>query len=167
LLLFSRCLSYGRGPVLPLLPWYTETGTFCIFPRLDWVPMLAATPQELPMRHLLQYASCLIAIACAAPLAHAAPAKELAVQIGYLSYRPDPGPLLSNVIPEPADAGQRGAELAIADSNTTGRFLKHSYQLKPHSSDSPEQLLEEARKLHAEGLRLFVINAPADSLQAL
>lgn len=119
------------------------------------------------LRHLLQHASCLIALACGASLAHAAPAKELAVQIGYLGYRPDPGPLLSNVIPEPADAGQRGAELAIADSNTTGRFLKHSYQLQALNSDTPEQLLEGAHKLHAEGLRLFVVNAPADSLRQL
>ena len=52
---------------------------------------------------------------------------SLKVRIGYLGYRPDPGPLLSNVIPEPEDAGLRGAELAITDSNSTGRFLKHSY----------------------------------------
>lgn len=119
------------------------------------------------MRYFLQHASCLIALACCAALTHAAPAKELSVQIGYLGYRPDPGPLLSNVIPEPEDAGLRGAELAIADSNTTGRFLKNSYQLQAPNSNSPEQLLEEAHKLHAEGLRLFVVNAPANSLRQL
>lgn len=119
------------------------------------------------MRPFFKRTSSLIALACCAamvqvPCAYAA---ALEVNIGYLDYRPDPGPLLSNVIPEPEDVGLRGAELAITDSNTTGRFLKHSYSLQAVQNDSPEELLEQARRLHAEGLRLFVINAPADTLK--
>ncbi|MCW3147864.1 ABC transporter substrate-binding protein [Stutzerimonas stutzeri] len=112
-------------------------------------------------------AVCLIALAC--PVAIAAPAapQPLEVRIGYLGYRPDPGPLLSNVIPEPEDAGLRGAELAIVDSNSTGRFLKHRYQLDGTTSETPDALLEQAAQLHAEGLRLFVVNAPADTLRQL
>ncbi|PAU61965.1 ABC transporter substrate-binding protein [Pseudomonas indica] len=111
----------------------------------------------------------LLAIASAALLAtHSQAADgELQVRIGYLAYRPDPGPLLSNVIPEPGDAGLRGAELAITDSNSTGRFLKHHYALQMADSPSPEALLDEARRLHADGLRLFVVNAPADNLRQL
>jgi ABC transporter substrate binding protein (PQQ-dependent alcohol dehydrogenase system) len=121
------------------------------------------------MSHSFRRVGCLLALACCTALAHTAAAddKALEVQIGYLGFRPDPGPLLSNVIPEPEDAGQRGAELAIDDSNTTGRFLKHSYRLTAISSESPEQLIEEARRLHDKGLRLFVANAPAASLQQL
>jgi len=121
------------------------------------------------MRHFVQRAGYLIALACAPLVATAAPVpgETLSVRIGYLGYRPDPGPLLSNVIPEPIDAGQRGAELAIIDSNTTGRFLKHSYTLTTINSDTPEQLLEDARQLHREGLRLFVVNAPAANLSQL
>jgi len=121
------------------------------------------------MRHFVQRAGYLIALACAPLVATAAPGpgETLSVRIGYLGYRPDPGPLLSNVIPEPIDAGQRGAELAIIDSNTTGRFLKHSYTLTTINSDTPEQLLEDARQLHREGLRLFVVNAPAANLSQL
>ncbi|MCQ4310456.1 ABC transporter substrate-binding protein [Pseudomonas stutzeri] len=121
------------------------------------------------MRHFVQRAGYLIALACAPLVATAAPAsgETLSVRIGYLGYRPDPGPLLSNVIPEPTDAGQRGAELAIIDSNTTGRFLKHSYTLTAINSDTPEQLLEDARQLHRDGFRLFVVNAPAVNLSQL
>ncbi len=111
-------------------------------------------------------AGLLIALACSVPLASAEP-ETLAVRIGYLGYRPDPGPLLSNVIPEPVDAGLRGAELAITDSNTTGRFLKHSYELESVNADSSEQLQQAAQALHAKGLRLFVVNAPAESLLQL
>lgn len=113
-------------------------------------------------------AGCLLALACFAALANAAPTDPvLDVKIGYLAYRPDAGPLLSNVIPEPEDAGLRGAELAIIDSNSTGRFLKHRYELRSETTDSSDQLIEEARKLHADGLRLFIVNAPTDSLQQL
>ena len=122
------------------------------------------------MRQLVSYALIyLLAIASAALLATQSQADEgaLSVRIGYLGYRPDPGPLLSNVIPEPNDAGERGAQLAIQDSNSTGRFLKHDYQLRSASVDSPEALLQAAQAQHAEGLRLFVVNAPAASLRQL
>ncbi len=118
------------------------------------------------MRQLAPYAViCLLAIAWAAT-GQAAEA-PLQVQIGYLGYRPDPGPLLSNVIAEPADAGQRGAELAIIDSNSTGTFLNQRYSLTTATVDTPDALLAAAQAQHAQGLRLFVINAPAASLRQL
>jgi ABC transporter substrate binding protein (PQQ-dependent alcohol dehydrogenase system) len=118
------------------------------------------------MRQFAPYAViCLLAIAWAS---HGQAAEApLQVQISYLGYRPDPGPLLSNVIPEPADAGQRGAELAIIDSNSTGAFLNQRYSLTSASVDSPEALLAAAQAQHAQGLRLFVVNAPAASLRQL
>ena len=121
------------------------------------------------MRQLAPYAVIyLLAIACAAGVATASQAAEpLQVQIGYLGYRPDPGPLLSNVIPEPIDAGQRGAELAIIDSNSTGVFLNQRYSLTTATVDTPDALLAAAQAQHAQGLRLFVVNAPAASLRQL
>ncbi|SDZ32035.1 ABC transporter substrate-binding protein [Pseudomonas sp. NFIX28] len=113
--------------------------------------------------------TCLLALAAAllpAARGHAGD-EPLAVRIGYLGYRPDPGPLLSNIIAEPADAGLRGAELAIADSNSSGRFLKQDFRLDSASVDSPEALLQAARAQHQQGLRLFVVNAPAASLRQL
>ena len=93
--------------------------------------------------------------------------EEMKVQIGYLAFIPDPGPVLSNIIPEPRDAGLRGAELAIIDSNSTGRFLNHSYTLQTANADSPQALLDAAQALHEQGLRLFVVNAPVDTLRQL
>jgi ABC transporter substrate binding protein (PQQ-dependent alcohol dehydrogenase system) len=131
--------------------------------------MLALPVMECLMRQLAPYAVIyLLAIACAAGVATASQAAEpLQVQIGYLGYRPDPGPLLSNVIPEPADAGQRGAELAIIDSNSTGAFLNQRYSLTTATVDTPDALLAAAQAQHAQGLRLFVVNAPAASLRQL
>ena len=118
------------------------------------------------MRQLAPYAVvCLLAIAWA--VTGQAAEAPLQVQIGYLGYRPDPGPLLSNVIPEPADAGQRGAELAIIDSNSTGVFLNQRYSLTSATVDTPDALLAAAQAQHAQGLRLFVVNAPVASLRQL
>lgn len=100
-------------------------------------------------------------------LASAGANANLDIRIGYLGYTPERGPVLSNVIPEPTDAGLRGAELAIVDSNSTGRFLKHSYHLDTAEAASGEALLAQARALHDSGLRLFVVNAPADTLRQL
>jgi ABC transporter substrate binding protein (PQQ-dependent alcohol dehydrogenase system) len=118
------------------------------------------------MRQLAPFAvTCLLALTWAT--AGQAAEAPLQVQIGYLGYRPDPGPLLSNVIAEPTDTGLRGAELAIIDSNSTGAFLNQRYSLIDATVDSPEDLLAAAQKQHAQGLRLFVINAPAASLRQL
>ncbi|MDG9979671.1 ABC transporter substrate-binding protein [Ectopseudomonas oleovorans] len=100
-------------------------------------------------------------------LATNAAANDLQIRIGYLGHLPPHGPLLSNVIPEPTDAGRRGAELAIADSNSTGRFLKQSYSLEAAESEDAATLLATADNLHAQGIRLFVVNAPADTLRQL
>ncbi|MDU9416465.1 ABC transporter substrate-binding protein [Pseudomonas sp. zfem005] len=124
------------------------------------------------MRHLAPYAlTYLLALAAAALLANHAVAAEarqpLEVRIGYLGYSPDPGPLLSNVIPEPRDTGLRGAELATTDNNSTGRFLKQRYQLLAANAESEAELLDAARQQHDQGLRLFVVNAPAPLLRQL
>jgi ABC transporter substrate binding protein (PQQ-dependent alcohol dehydrogenase system) len=118
------------------------------------------------MRQLAPFAvTCLLALTWAT--AGQAAEAPLQVQIGYLGYRPDPGPLLSNVIAEPTDAGLRGAELAIIDSNSTGAFLNQRYSLIDATVDNPEDLLAAAQKQHDQGLRLFVVNAPAASLRQL
>jgi ABC transporter substrate binding protein (PQQ-dependent alcohol dehydrogenase system) len=126
--------------------------------------MLALPAMEEVMRRLARFA---LVYLLAATTAQAGDAVALQVRIGYLGYRPDPGPLLSNVIAEPTDAGLRGAELAIVDSNSTGRFLKHDYRLESASAASAEALLKAARAQHQQGLRLFVVNAPAASLRQL
>ena len=89
------------------------------------------------------------------------------MRIGYLAHLPPRGPLLSNVIPEPLDAGRRGAELAIIDSNSTGRFLKQRFELQSAESEDATELLAAAEQQHQAGIRLFVINAPAETLRQL
>jgi ABC transporter substrate binding protein (PQQ-dependent alcohol dehydrogenase system) len=109
----------------------------------------------------------LFCLAAAFGVAAGASANELQVRIGYLAHLPPRGPLLSNVIPEPSDAGRRGAELAIIDSNSTGRFLKQQFELQSAESDQADELLAAAERQHQAGIRLFVVNAPATTLRQL
>ncbi|WP_161867773.1 ABC transporter substrate-binding protein [Pseudomonas yangonensis] len=109
----------------------------------------------------------LFCLAAAFGVAAGASANELQVRIGYLAHLPPRGPLLSNVIPEPSDAGRRGAELAIIDSNSTGRFLKQQFELQSAESDQTDELLAAAERQHQAGIRLFVVNAPAATLRQL
>lgn len=65
-----------------------------------------------------------------ATLAVAAPARaELPVAITYLRLEVDRPPVLSNLDPVPKDLGIAGAEVALADTQTTGSFMGHAYAL--------------------------------------
>ncbi|GGB93261.1 branched-chain amino acid ABC transporter substrate-binding protein [Marinobacterium zhoushanense] len=93
--------------------------------------------------------------------------QALDIRVAYIGQIIDRGPVLSNLIPEPEDAGLQGARLAITDSNSTGRFLKHHYRLDEIESDDPSTLITDSRALYDEGARLFVLNTSADTLAAL
>lgn len=108
-------------------------------------------------------AASLMTLAGAAPLQ----AESLDVRIGYLQWVPDQGPVLSNVIPEPEDAGLRGAELAINDNSTTGKFLGQTYSLRSEVADSANAAIAAFDAMRQSGIELFVVNAPADTLKAI
>ncbi|MDY6815944.1 MAG: ABC transporter substrate-binding protein [Pseudomonadota bacterium] len=94
-------------------------------------------------------------------------AEPLVIPMGYIQWVPDRGPVLSNVIPKPADSGLRGAELATADNNTTGRFLDQNYQIDTSVADSEKDVLAAFDRMLADGVRLFVVNAPVPTLKSL
>ncbi|MDK9556506.1 ABC transporter substrate-binding protein [Marinobacter sp. M216] len=92
-------------------------------------------------------------------------AQPVDVSIGYVQWIPDQGPVLSNVTPEPDDAGLRGAELALEDNSTTGRFLGHTYALTSQVTDSEEAAVAAFDSLQQSGIELFVVNVPASTIR--
>lgn len=92
---------------------------------------------------------------------------NLEVNISYLKQEIDKGPVLSNILPEPDNAGIQGAKLAIQDSNTTGRFLKHKYDLQDYTHSDAAQLLMQAQQQYSEGTRFFVLNTDAKTLKEI
>jgi ABC transporter substrate binding protein (PQQ-dependent alcohol dehydrogenase system) len=86
-------------------------------------------------------------------------------------------PYLSLVVPvktpsasletPPTDTGLRGAQLAIADTNTTGKFTGQSFVLQLHADRDPVAVEKDFSQALAAGQRLFVTDVPADLLLKL
>lgn len=100
-------------------------------------------------------------------LSTSALAEQLEVRVGYVQWVPDQGPVLSNVLPEPENAGLKGAELAIDDNSTTGKFLGQTYSLQGTVADSEEAAIAAFDSMRQGGIELFVVNAPSQTLGAM
>lgn len=86
--------------------------------------------------------------------------------IGYLARQENPRTPLSFLEPVATDEGLQGARLALADNNTTGKFLNQSYrlveQVLPHDGD----ISAGVKALADEGVRFVVADLPPDALLA-
>jgi ABC transporter substrate binding protein (PQQ-dependent alcohol dehydrogenase system) len=89
------------------------------------------------------------------------------VPIGYLKQevkRPIP---LSRLHVEPEDYGVAGAEMALKDNNTTGRFTKQEFTLDVESVPIGGDAVAAVRKLVDSGHHFILVDAPAETLLAL
>ena len=86
------------------------------------------------------------------------------VQIGWLSQAVKRTLPLSYLDQPPRDEGIQGAQLGVADNNTTGRFTGQSFALieaiVPENSDAAAGV----RELTAKGIRLVVTDLGASQL---
>ena len=67
----------------------------------------------------------------------------------------------------PADDGVAGGKLAIADNNTTGRFLNQEYTLEIVENAKPDGLIADVSAKVAAGQKFVVVDASAPTLLAL
>jgi ABC transporter substrate binding protein (PQQ-dependent alcohol dehydrogenase system) len=98
------------------------------------------------------------------PTAAAAPTE---VAIGYLKQEEKRLIPLSRLKVEPDDLGIAGAEIALKDNNTTGRFTKQSFTLDVERVAVAGDAVEALRKLVESGHRLVLVDASADTLLGL
>ena len=106
-----------------------------------------------------------IALLLASLLTAAAIAAEpVTVSIGYLALTPKR--VGSQVVLDPplTDEGIQGARLALADDQTTGRFLNQSYVLHESVQPDADAVLSAARAMLAAGERIIVTDLPAPLL---
>ena len=104
-----------------------------------------------------------------APAIPAAPhaTETIEVPIGYVKQevkRPIP---LSRLHVEPEDYGIAGAEMALKDNNTTGRFTKQEFTLDVESVPIGGDAVAAVRKLVDSGHHFILVDAPAETLLAL
>lgn len=89
------------------------------------------------------------------------------VRIALLKQLVDQPPALSNLDEVPDDLGISGGLLAIADNNTTGRFMKQHFELDPVVVPADGDPGEAFGKLVANGHRVIITDLRADALLAI
>jgi ABC transporter substrate binding protein (PQQ-dependent alcohol dehydrogenase system) len=97
----------------------------------------------------------------AIPIAPAADA--LNVPVGYLG-RSERAEAISLVEQPAADDGVAGAQLAIQDDNTTGKFLNQSFAVEAIRLKAQDDPVAAAMQLAGRGISLFITDLPADTL---
>lgn len=110
------------------------------------------------MIRVLCCAAFLLAATSAAPAANV-----LGVKIGYLGTI-DKTETISLLEMPPANDGLAGAQLAIEDNNTTGKFLNQSFSLAQILLKGQDDPVAAAQKLADQGISLIVTDLPADAL---
>jgi ABC transporter substrate binding protein (PQQ-dependent alcohol dehydrogenase system) len=89
------------------------------------------------------------------------------IPIGYLKQEVKKLIPLSRLNAEPEDYGIAGAELALKDNNTTGRFTKQDFTLSVERVPIGGDAVATLRKLVDSGHRFVLVDAPADTLLTL
>ena len=116
------------------------------------------------MRHRFLYGAFLaLAIASAATVQ----AASLQVDMALITRLPDAHIPLTALELQIDDDGEAGAEQGVRDNNTTGQFTGQQFSLQTARLDDQQVPADRFRELHAVGVRLFLINLPADELLAL
>jgi ABC transporter substrate binding protein (PQQ-dependent alcohol dehydrogenase system) len=85
------------------------------------------------------------------------------IAIGYL-HRPQPKSALSLVAVPAGNEGIAGAELAIDDNNTTGKFLNQHFALAPAELKDGDDPAAAVEALAQRGISLVIADVPADAL---
>ena len=96
-------------------------------------------------------------------MSSAVPANAIEVKIGYIG-RVDKVTTISLTEMPAANDGVAGAELAIDDNNTTGKFLNQSFTFQEIMLNGDDDPAAAVQKLADSGVSLIVTDLPADSL---
>ena len=86
--------------------------------------------------------------------------EQKVVDVLYLKIQQSERPTLSNLDPIPENLGLKGAELGVADNNTTGGFLGYQFQLDVQEFEAGDlQAAQSAIKKSAANYVLLDMNA--------
>jgi ABC transporter substrate binding protein (PQQ-dependent alcohol dehydrogenase system) len=89
------------------------------------------------------------------------------IAITYIGLAPGKAPPSAVLNPPPVDAGLRGAQLAIADTNTTGQFTGQHFSLRIVQAKDADAARQAFQQALAAGQKLFIADLPAEALLAL
>ena len=112
----------------------------------------------------IAFAVCVATLAMAAAAASAGQGDAAVVRIAVLTQLVDRPPALSNLEPPPDDSGLLGARMAIAENNTTGRFMKQRFEVRETVVPADGDAVAAFKALAGDGYRFIVANLRADTL---
>lgn len=92
---------------------------------------------------------------------------NIEIKIAYLMQTPKVRPALSNLDPVIEDKGILGAELAVEDNNTTGKFTKQKFSLEKFIVPSDGDVTDTFNKKIAKKFAFVVTNLPPDYTNAV
>lgn len=94
-------------------------------------------------------------------------AQPLTIEVTYLKLRQQHAPALSNILKMPSDSGYQGANLAIEDSNTTGKFLQQHFALEYGEFTNQQNLINHLKKEFKDGKTIFILDTPISVLNEI
>ncbi len=94
-------------------------------------------------------------------------AEKQKIKIAYLTQEQKVPPALSNLDPFIQGKGMMGAELAVDDNNTTGRFTGQQYQLKKIMVPSATDIIQVFEQEVTDDYVFVVLNLPTETLKLL
>jgi ABC transporter substrate binding protein (PQQ-dependent alcohol dehydrogenase system) len=106
------------------------------------------------------------AMSCALSARAAGGESKLQVQLAIITHE-KPAPALYELDPRPQDEGVQGARLAIEENNTTGAFTGQRFDLDEVVLGEKQSPVDAARRLVDKGVKLLVLDLPADELLAV
>jgi len=90
-------------------------------------------------------------------------AEALKVPIGYLG-RAEKIQTISLLDQPASNDGVAGAQIAVEDNNTTGRFLNQSFSIEPMRLKDEDDPAAAVNELADRGISLFIADLPADMM---
>jgi ABC transporter substrate binding protein (PQQ-dependent alcohol dehydrogenase system) len=103
------------------------------------------------------------AIALLFALTQVALAEPIEVKVGYLRV-PENKAAISLLDVPPANDGLAGAQLAIEDNNTTGKFLNQKFLLEEVRLKETDDPAAAVTALAGRGVSIVIVDLPADAL---
>ena len=91
---------------------------------------------------------------------------QVHLDIGYLQIEVELPPTLSNLDPIPKDRGRAGAQTALAENTTTGKFLGQTYALDEQRVPLGQDPVAAAKAMLAK-TGVILLDAPTDVLTSI
>ncbi len=89
------------------------------------------------------------------------------VRIAVLTQLVDRPPALSNLEPPPHDSGLLGGRMAIAENNTTGRFMRQRFEVRETVVPADGDAVAAFKALAGDGKLAFVALGPANRVAVI